>query len=246
MTEYRRAADMISRSARTAAFTGAGISVESGVPPFRGKDGIWNRYNPEVLELTYFNNNPLDAWKAIREIFYGYFEKSSPNKAHKVLADWENRNIIQGVITQNIDNLHHAAGSKNVIELHGNSRTLICLDCGSTCPASPEIFKHNPPRCSCGGVWKPDFTFFGESLPADALDGAEKMINDAEILLIIGSTGEVYPAASFPREAKANGAAVIEINPEISNYTESVTDLHIKEPAGTALPKIDSYLKTDR
>jgi NAD-dependent deacetylase len=217
--------------------------VESGVPPFRGEKGIWNRYDPKILELSFFKASPENAWTAIKEIFYAYFEKSSPNAAHNVLADWENRNIIQGVITQNIDNLHHAAGSRNVVELHGNSRTLTCLGCGSNVPVNPEIFEHTTPCCSCGGVLKPDFTFFGESLPVDALEKAENMITRADLLLIIGSTGEVYPAAAFPGEAKANGAAVIEINPETSNYTGHITDLHIKDCAGAGLPKIDSYLQ---
>ena len=121
------AADLIKKSKFTIAFTGAGISVESGIPPFRGENGLWNKYNPEVLDLGYYLNNPEDSWIYIREIFYDFFANARPNKAHQILARMEARGLLQSVITQNIDNLHFQSGSRVVHEFHGNSKRLKCL-----------------------------------------------------------------------------------------------------------------------
>ncbi len=125
--ELTQAVDLIRNSRRLVAFTGAGISVESGIPPFRGPDGLWSRYNPQVLDLTYFQYHPEDSWRVIKEIFYDFFGKAEPNPGHFALADLERAGILRGIITRNIDNLHQAAGSRDVVEFHGSSRRLSFL-----------------------------------------------------------------------------------------------------------------------
>ncbi len=229
--QIRKAAEALRNSRYCTAFTGAGISVESGIPPFRGEKGIWNTYNPIVLDLGYFYQNPKESWKAIKEIFYEFFGQARPNAAHILLAEMEKHGMLKMLITQNIDNLHYEAGSREVVEYHGNSRTLVCPRCGARRDADEEIFEDLPPRCSCGGVWKPDFVFFGESIPFDALQRSKEAADRTDCMLLIGTTGEVYPAALVPREAAGNGATIIEINPSPSLYTHEITDIFIQTGA---------------
>ncbi|MDY7029061.1 MAG: NAD-dependent deacylase [Spirochaetota bacterium] len=229
--QIEKAAEAIRKARYCTAFTGAGISVESGIPPFRGENGIWNTYNPIVLDLGYFYQNPKESWKAIKEIFYEFFGQALPNAAHTLLAEMEKHGLLKTLITQNIDNLHYEAGSREVVEYHGNSRTLVCPRCGARTDASEDIFEELPPRCSCGGVWKPDFVFFGESIPFDALQRSEEAAERTDCMLLIGTTGEVYPAALIPREAARNGAIIIEINPAPSLYTHEITDIFIQTGA---------------
>jgi len=224
------------------AFTGAGISTESGIPPFRGPEGLWNKYDPKYLELSYFYSNPSECWPVIRKLFYDFFASAEPNDAHLVLSRLEQRGLLKAVITQNIDNLHQRAGSERVIEFHGNSRSLICTSCGKTIPASPELLDTLPPRCSCGGLLKPDFIFFGEGIPAVAWNESQHEVEHSDALLVIGSTGEVFPAASLPIQAASHGASIVEINPRPSNFTDSITDVFIPMAAGTALTGIEKKL----
>jgi NAD-dependent deacetylase len=237
------AAELIANSSFTTAFTGAGISVESNIPPFRGPGGVWETYDPKVLEISFFQNNPEPSWKAIKEIFYGFFEKAKPNAGHKILANWEQEGFVKGIITQNIDNLHHEAGSKNVVEFHGNSRTLMCLSCGKHYNTREEIIARRIPSCSCGGILKPDFVFFGEGIPEEESNEAWKLVEKTDTLIIIGSTGEVFPAAMLPSYAREHGAKIIEINPSESQFTHTITDIFIQNTACEALAKIDTYLK---
>ncbi len=123
------AAKLIKNAKHVTAFTGAGISVESGIPPFRGENGLWSKFDPLFLDINYFRQNPLKSWKLIKEIFYDFFGKAEPNSAHTALAEMEKSGYLNSVITQNIDNLHQTAGSKNVFEFHGTSKNLICTNC---------------------------------------------------------------------------------------------------------------------
>jgi NAD-dependent deacetylase len=233
----------IKKSSYTIAFTGAGISVESGIPPFRGEHGLWNKYDPEVLDLGYYLQNEEKCWIYIREIFYDFFADAKPNAAHEVLAKMEQNNLLQAVITQNIDNLHQEAGSKNIFEFHGNSKKLKCLKCGEVYHAKDVDFQNIPPRCKNDEkILKPDFIFFGEGIPGDAYTGAFDEAAKAEVCLVIGSTGEVMPASYVPRTAKQNGATIIEINPEESLFTNQVTDIHLKGKAGDILTEISRSL----
>ena len=254
----REAVSLIRSARYLTAFTGAGISVESGIPPFRGPGGLWSKYDPRLLELDYFLRHPEVSWPILREIFYDHFGRACPNRAHEVLAAWENegwpregaadargsaeRGYLKTLITQNIDNLHFKAGSKNVVEFHGNSRTLVCLTCGLRRPAEPELLEVLPPRCPCGGIYKPDFIFFREGIPPRALAESQDAARKTDVMLVVGSTGEVYPAAAVPRQAKDGGAKIIEINPEMSEFTVSVTDLFIPLQAGEALALIEREL----
>jgi len=241
----QEAAGIIRSALHLVAFTGAGISVESGVPPFRGPYGLWSSYDPKYLELSYFHRHPEQCWQILKEIFYEHFAAAQPNDAHQVLARLEQRGLLKAVITQNIDNLHQLAGSKKVIEFHGNTRELICLSCGEITTASPELLGVLPPRCRCGGILKPDCIFFGEEIPQAALFESRREIETADVLLVIGSTGEIYPAASLPHQASGNGARIIEVNPDESNFTHTITDVFVALPAGRAMKRIEGFLQAE-
>jgi NAD-dependent deacetylase len=235
----REAARLIKTSDWVSAFTGAGMSVESGIPPFRGENGIWNSYDPRLLELSYFTAHPETCWVTIKEIFYDFFGRAAPNPGHLTLADMEKKGVLKALITQNIDDLHFRAGNENVIEYHGSSRLLVCRACGRKYEAAKTDLSKLPPLCeACGEILKPDFVFFGEAIPFTALSGSKAAAGRTDCMLIIGTTGEVYPAAALPGIAAGNGAHIIEINPSPSNYTDSVAEVYIPLPAGEALPKI--------
>ena len=241
--EVIREAIRIIRSARyLTAFTGAGISVESGIPPFRGPGGLWNTYNPRTLELDYFLVHPDKAWPVIKEIFYDHFNQARPNRAHEVFAAWETRGLLKCLITQNIDNLHYLAGSRSIVEFHGNSRFLVCLKCRERVEARPELLETLPPRCHCGGIYKPDFIFFGEGIPPEAHARSREAAAATDVMLVVGSTGEVYPAAFVPRWAKEANGKIIEVNPGESEFTGAVTDIHIPMKAAEAFRLIEKEL----
>ncbi|MCX6283922.1 MAG: NAD-dependent deacylase [Bacteroidetes bacterium] len=243
--QIRKAAGLILNSRYTTAFTGAGISVESGIPPFRGNEGLWNKYDPRFLEISYFINNPLESWKVIKEIFYDFFGQAKPNKAHLALAAMEKKGLLGKIITQNIDNLHQEAGSVEVCEFHGNSRRLVCLECRRKYPSDGMSLDHLPPTCrECGGILKPDFVFFGEGIPQGAITCSYDAAGLADVFLIIGTTGEVMPANQIPFIAKSAGSKIIEINTEPSNFTGSITDVFIRGKAGEVMQKLAIELFT--
>jgi NAD-dependent deacetylase len=219
-------------------FTGAGISVESGIPPFRGKNGLWNKYDPALFEINYFLDHPEDSWKLLIKLFYDTFEKAVPNRAHEVLAELEHRDILKALITQNIDSLHYRAGSRKIVEYHGNSRTLICTRCSKTTPATPDILKQIPPYCRCSGLLKPDFVFFGEEIPLRAVRKSERIAEKTDVMLVVGTTGQVYPAAYIPQSAKQSGAKIVEVNPEPSDYTDHVTNILLQGKAAEILDEL--------
>lgn len=246
--ELRKAAEAIRKSRKLAAFTGAGISVESGIPPFRGSNGIWNRYDSSLLDIDCFLRSPARSWEAIKAMFTGFLATAdrapvAPNPAHRVLAKWEAEGRLAGVITQNIDGLHTTAGSRNVIEYHGHCRTMTCLDCGKTIPLTAESTAADVPRCACGGLLKPDFIFFGEGIPPKAARDAEELAATCDCMVLVGTSGAVYPAAALPPAAKRRGAAIVEINPEPTAYTErGVTDVFIAGKAGETFLALDRLL----
>lgn len=226
------AARWIRESKHTTVFTGAGVSVESGIPPFRGENGLWNKYDPIMLDLDYFRVHPKESWLVIKEVFYDFFGQAKPNDAHKTIALLEKENYVKTVITQNIDNLHQEAGSKNVLEFHGTAQSLRCLKCHSVYPAQTFSFELLPPRCPhCTAVMKPDFIFFGEGIPHNAHLPSLYEAQVADVFLIIGTTGEVLPACEIPFLAKKNGARLIEINPHPSQFTFNATDIFLQGKA---------------
>jgi NAD-dependent deacetylase len=237
--QISKAAGALRRSRYAIAFTGAGISVESGIPPFRGESGIWNKYNPMMLELGYFFENPYQSWKVIREIFYAYFGDAKANKAHLALAKMEKKGLLRSIITQNIDNLHQQAGSKTVFEFHGNSQRLICTKCHADYTPATIDLDHLPPICgACSGLIKPDFIFFGENIPFDAYQNSAEAAEKADVAIVIGSTGEVMPAAQMPFIAKQNGATIIEVNTEPSKFTYAITDFYLEGKATEVMEKL--------
>ncbi|MGM0547763.1 MAG: SIR2 family NAD-dependent protein deacylase [Bacillota bacterium] len=241
MNQYQKAAALIKNSKHTTVFTGAGVSVESGVPPFRGENGLWNEYDPKILDLRNFYKSPEASWVIIKEIFYDYFGKAEPNKAHQVIARLEKDGHLETVITQNIDNLHQEAGSQNVLEFHGNSRFLICNECGKRYKLTKELLSELPPKCKkCGEVLKPDFVFFGEAIPEEEEKLSFAEAEKADLFILIGTTGEIQPASLIPVVAKSKGAKILEINIEKSNFTDDITDLFIQAKATEALAKIES------
>jgi len=241
--EIIKAASLIVNSKHLVAFTGAGISVESGIPPFRGEGGIWSQYDPSILDIDYFCSNPIKSWESITEIFYSFFVEARPNAAHYLLARLEREGLLKAVITQNIDNMHTEAGNSQVIEYHGNSRWLICSSCGERYQMADISLEPLPPRClEDQEVLKPDFVFFGEGIPADAATRSVAEVSAADLLLIIGTTGEVMPAGMLPSIARSKGAKIIEINPEKSAYTNSLTDIFLQGPAAEISRILENYL----
>jgi len=236
------ASKLILKSKHAVAFTGAGISVESGIPPFRGENGLWEKYNPVFLDTNYFITYPKRSWILIKKIFYDFFGKAIPNDAHYALAEMEKNGYLKSIITQNIDNLHQLSGSKKVLEFHGTSRTLTCINC-NTNYKSKGLTEVLPPYCSkCGGLLKPDFVFFGEPIPKIIHDNCIKETSFADVFILIGTTGEIMPASMIPFFAKRNGAKIIEINITKSKYTDSIVDIFLKGKASIILNKLRNNL----
>lgn len=242
---YDRAAEMIINARRCVAFTGAGISVESGIPPFRGENGLWNKYDPITFDIRYFHQNTRGSWQVIRDIFYEHFGRILPNAAHYALAEMEANGMLKAVITQNVDNLHYDAGSRVVHEFHGSLKKLVCLPCGSRFPIAEVDLNRLPPVCrDCDGILKPDVIFFGEEIPEPARTRSFEETTLADCFLIIGSTGTVAPANMIPPAAKSNGAAIIEINPRPSEYTNSITDIFLQARATEAMERLMDEIDT--
>lgn len=239
-----RAAHAIASSNFTVVFTGAGISVESGIPSFRGKSGLWSKYDPRYLELDFFLNHPAESWKVMKQIFYDFMAQAQPNPAHYAIAQLEKAGYVKEVITQNIDNLHQKAGSKLVHEFHGNTRTLMCVECKKDILADDIQLDSLPPRCPhCQGVLKPNFVFFSEMIPEEVSRLSFAAAEKSDVMLLVGTTGEVMPAAMLPYTAKKkNNATIIEVNPEESLYTPEITDIFLKGKAGEVLPELTSVI----
>jgi NAD-dependent deacetylase len=242
-TKIKQAAQLIRNAKHAVAFTGAGISVESGIPPFRGENGLWSTTDPIFLEIEFFNKKPLQSWQKIKEIFYDKLGDARPNIAHKTLSKMEMRSFLEAVITQNIDHLHQKAGNKTVYELHGTYKQLICTKCLSEYDMSFANLNYLPPTCFvCKGILKPDIVFFNEPIPKFAKEHAFEEAKKADVFLIIGTNAEVLPAANIPVIAKETGAKIIEINIQPSHFTNSITDIFIEMKATEAMKKIGELL----
>lgn len=238
--KYKRIAKLLFESKKCTALTGAGISAESGISTFRTKGGLWEKYDPAVYaSIDTFHRDPSKYW-TIRGDFIRNYDDFEPNPAHKALAELEEMGILSSVITQNIDGLHIKSGSKKVIELHGTLRQTFCLKCNKEYIA-PNVPDGTPPYCTeCGGVLKPNTVLFGEQLPAQPLYEAQQESTTSDMMLLIGTSAVVYPAAAMPQLVKDRGGQVIEINPR---NEFPFTDYFIGEKAGTALPNIIKEVK---
>ncbi|MBM4274605.1 MAG: NAD-dependent deacylase [Deltaproteobacteria bacterium] len=241
--EPRQLAELLKVRRRAAAFTGAGISVESGIPDFRSPGGLWSRFDPmEYAHIRAFLANPAKVWVLLQEMD-DIIIRARPNPAHYALAELEARGHLLGVITQNVDNLHQAAGSKLVVEYHGNALRFICHTCKGRHPRETLDFRRTPLYCYCGGLIRPAVVFFGEQIPAGAQEDAEELARECDLLLVIGTSGEVAPANYLPFIAKDHGAIIVENNLEPSNLTRTVTDYFLPGPAGQVLPQVILLLR---
>jgi len=238
MNDYRRMIDRLARSNHAIALTGAGISVESGIPDFRSLGGLWSRYHPiEYGHIDSFRSNPAKVWKMLLEMD-ALLSRADPNPAHFALAKLEALGIIRAVITQNVDSLHQRAGSKRVIEFHGHNRSLRCESCNLRYLREKISLSVTPPACRCGGPLRPEIVFFGEQIPTVAFTEAMSAADSCDFLMVIGTSASVAPASQIPLVAKNRGAFVLEINPTPSELRKEMVDLRIAQSAGTALPEI--------
>jgi NAD-dependent deacetylase len=232
----------ISKAKRIAVLTGAGISAESGIMTFRGKNGIWEKFEPdEVATPAAWAKDPKKVWD-FHEGLQQAVSESKPNSAHLTLAEMEDHFEEFALITQNIDNYHRDAGSKNVIELHGNAFRMKCTGCG-TVSRDTEIPKSElPPKCTCGSLLRPDVVWFNEPLPGDALNGAFAASESCEVMLVIGTSAFVQPAALMPSIAHEHGATVIEFNLEPTPHT-GLAIYSFFGKAGETLPRFWDAVK---
>jgi len=245
LERIRNTAEDLLHAHKAIAFTGAGISVESGIPDFRSAMGLWSKYSPdEYATIDAFRANPRKVWKMLAEMV-GLVMHAEPNLAHVGLADLERLGKLHAVITQNVDGLHQAAGSRNVIEYHGSNATLSCLSCGCRIGTETLSMDDLPPTCpQCRSIMKPDVVFFGEPIPWEAHRRAVEAATTCDLVLVIGTSSLVYPAADIPIQAKESGAKVIEINPESTPLTPQVSDYILQGRSGEILPRVVETLKT--
>ncbi len=226
--------------------TGAGISTESGIPDFRSPSGIWGRYDPlEYATIDAFRRDPVKVWEfyALR---FSVLTRAEPNAGHLALAELERRGIVSAIVTQNIDALHARAGSRDVIEVHGSIRTASCLACGARETLEDFLAALRefpaPPCPRCGAILKPDVVMFGELLPAAAIDRATELARAAGLLLVVGSSLEVYPVAALPEETVAAGGALAIVN-RGGTPLDRLATLRIDAPAGDTLAALAKELR---
>jgi NAD-dependent deacetylase len=234
----RELAELIRRHPRVAALTGAGISVESGIPDFRSPGGLWSRFDPmEYAHIRAFRRNPAKVWQLLKEMD-DTITRARSNPAHYALAELEAKGFLTGIITQNVDNLHQAAGSRRVVEYHGNALRFICDTCKGHHPRETLDFSQTPLYCLCGGLIRPDVVFFGEQIPTRAQEEATELAQHCDLLLVIGTSGEVAPASYLPAIAKEWHAVIVEANLEPTRLTISVAHHFLPGSAGETLPLV--------
>lgn len=241
------------RGGELIAFTGAGISTASGIPDYRGPAGVWRIFDPKDFTIDVFLSDPDYYWskRIERKKVFGVDPlKVSPNSAHTALTQLQQRGLLREIITQNTDGLHQKAGSKQVIELHGNASQCKCLKCGRLYPTmvAEEFAERSkkPPVCeNCDYPLKPDVVLFGESLDNSKLEEAEKAVANCKSMIVVGTTAAVYPAAAFPRLAKSRGSRIIEINQEETELTNSISDVSLLGDCSKLLPSIVGQVLED-
>jgi NAD-dependent deacetylase len=235
----KQAADDLAAARNVVALTGAGISVESGIPPFRGKGGLYEKFDPmEIASIDAFMRDPARVWNVLVKEMKEVVDAASPNDGHKGLAKLEEMGKLTTVITQNIDGLHQDAGNTDVIEFHGTFAWQRCMDCHQKYETGKVDISKVPPRCRCSGILRPDVVFIGEMIPQDALWRSRQAASDCDLMLVIGTSAEIQPAALMPGFAKESGAKVVEINPEKTPLTREISDYLIMGPAGEVMNQI--------
>ena len=248
------AAASILRANHVVALAGAGLSVESGIPPFRGPGGLWIKHGePSNLSYREFVDDPGEWWEArfrsedqpgdpTYEMRVAV-DRAEPNPGHHALVEMEELGLLQYVVTQNVDNLHREAGSRSLLEIHGNRTWLRCVGCGARQPRDGYHFDSLPPICThCGGVIKMDTVMFGEPIPEDVLLASREQAETCDCMLLVGTSGTVNPAARLPLVAKERGATLIEINPDATSLTP-YCDITLNGPSGELLPLLLKRLR---
>ncbi len=238
-----KAAGDLAGSKRAVALTGAGISVESGIPPFRGKGGVWEKFDPmEFAHIDAFRRDPKKVWETLIGALAATLHTARPNAGHIGLARLETLGLLKTVITQNVDGLHQLAGNTDVIEFHGSFAVLQCLQCRREYRTGAVAMDEMPPKCTCGGILRPACVFFGELIPPEPLIRSQRIASECDLMLVVGTSAVVQPAAFMPEIARQNGARVIEINPESTPLTHTTSDYLVKGKAGEVMTAILSKL----
>jgi NAD-dependent deacetylase len=248
--QLRRAARMLLSARHVMTLTGAGISVESGIPPFRGPGGLWTKYGePPMNGYQIFLQDPKKAWeerlnpKGPSKIIWETVGSAEPNPGHHAFAELERMGILRSLITQNVDNLHKRAGSKNLIEIHGNYTLIRCIECNARYPGAEVPLHQLPPQCpQCSGILNSDTVSFGEPIPPDALDKCYSETQLCDCFIVAGTSATVYPAASFPLAVKQKGGAMIEVNLYESELTP-LCDISLRGPSAEIMPKLVAAIK---
>jgi NAD-dependent deacetylase len=244
------AAECVARAHYVVALTGAGLSVESGIPPFRGPNGLWTKHGePPMNGFQRFLANPQRAWEErlnpsgpMRELWEA-LSSARPNPGHLALVDLEDMGVLRALITQNVDNLHRVAGSRRLLEIHGNATLIRCLGCVERFRSDAIDFASLPPRCPrCGGLLKSDTVSFGEPIPPDVLEGCFEEAARADCMIVAGTSATVYPAAQFPLDVHQRGGDLIEVNPYPSELT-AVSRHTLQGPAGEVLPRLTELIR---
>jgi NAD-dependent deacetylase len=239
------AADCLVRARYAIALTGAGLSVESGIPPFRGPGGLWTKHGePPMNGFQRFLADPARAWAErldpsgpMRELWLA-LAAARPNPGHEALVKLEALGALKAVITQNVDDLHRRAGQQALLEIHGNATLIRCLDCCARFARDAIDFATLPPRCPrCGGLLKSDTVSFGEPIPPDVLDACFAAAQQADCMLIAGTSATVFPAAQFPFDVAQRGGDLVEVNPYESELTP-LCRVVLRGPAGEVLPRL--------
>lgn len=244
MYDFKGVAERLLQSRHAVALTGAGISVESGIPDFRSKNGLWSRFDPmEYAHIDSFRAHPQKVWNMLFEMD-SLVGNAKPNAAHHALAQLESMGVLKALVTQNIDSLHQKAGSVNVIEFHGHGRTLRCDRCHQRFDRTSLSFEKLPPLCACGAPLRPEIVFFGEDIPREAYRQAMAATQRCDFILVVGTSATVAPASFLPRTAKNNGAFLLEVNPTKTQLTEMYSDLHLADSAAIMLPAILAELNS--
>jgi NAD-dependent deacetylase len=231
----------LTKGTKVTVLTGAGISAESGVPTFRGEEGLWKKFRPEELAtFDAFMANPELVWE-----WYEYrrkiIDEIKPNPGHHALVDFQKHFDKFDLITQNVDGLHRQVGSENVIELHGNIRRNKCIQCDKRYETLEGTMEGNPPKCSCGGNIRPDVVWFGEMLPQDAINYAFTVSAECDLFFSVGTSAVVHPAASLPMIAKRNGAYLVEVNTTPTEIS-GLVDESLLGKSGEILPILVKHL----
>jgi len=244
-----KASRLIKGSSYVTALTGAGVSVESGIPPFRGPGGIWTEHGePPMDGYRRFLDDPKAYWVSLlnpgkKSRFGESFKEAKPNAGHVAFAELERIGILRMLVTQNIDNLHIEAGSTRILQIHGNRHKLRCIGCNARFPREGFDLSILPPKCpNCGSTVKDDVVMFGEPIPPDVLQACFEEARRSDCMIIAGTSAVIHPAAGLPVTVKRKGGVIVEVNP-MGSELSGISDVSIRAPSGEAMPALVEALK---